>query len=94
MTINILTFIMALLFLLSSFFCILPDSMATSVAKVSIKVIDESEKAIEGARIGVGFRIYSNWSSRSVEKNGLSDVRGYFTISATTEACSILRLKP
>jgi hypothetical protein len=58
-----------------------------SLAKITLKISDEDGKAIEGARVGVGFMVYTKggWDSKEKAVDGASDYQGIFTASALAD---------
>ncbi len=87
MTVNriLLTPAIALL-LLSLTGCICFSALAP-LAKVTLRVVDESGKPIAGASAGVTFNYGGTWTDpgKFVGAKGLTDTNGYFSASGRTE---------
>lgn len=55
-----------------------------SDAKVTILAVDEGDTPIDGAEVGVGF-YYVSGKGEEVAKKGLTDIRGHFTATSTSD---------
>ena len=55
-------------------------AFGTSLAKVTLKIVDEDGKPIQGAQVGVGFMIYTKggWGSTSKHIEGNTNTKGIF----------------
>ena len=74
--------ILLTLFLISS-----TNVIALPTAKITVKVVDDQGKPIEGANVGIGFRApkSTGWGSKSSRVKGISDADGMFIGSNETE---------
>lgn len=62
-------------------------AFGTSIAKVTLKVVDEDGNPIQNAKVGVGFRIYTQggWGSKEKGVDGVTDKQGIFSTSALAD---------
>jgi hypothetical protein len=60
-------------------------TFANDDMKLTIKVIDETGKSVDGARVGIGFTKYLHWSSKEIPVIGFSDGDGKFSASAKAD---------
>lgn len=60
------------------------NALAKSFAKITLKVVDENGTAIEGARVGMSFTIFTKggWDSKTKEAAGTTDSSGIYSESA------------
>lgn len=74
--------------LLLFFFLACSNVYALPKAMITLKVVDELGRPIEGAKGVIGYTepVKSGWGSKATGKNGLTDASGLFTAEGETES--------